>query len=101
VLQEFKSLQIERASMDQMLALVVFGKGLRAEFEARTLPTPEWLTDGLKTLNREIDRQRQDELERRKKQLTAEDAADRTSAERREARKKEMEAIEAALVGSK
>lgn len=101
MLQEFKNLQIERASMDQMLTLSVFGKGLRAEYEARTLPVPEWLRDGLTSLNREIERQRHDELDRRRKELTAEQAADRTQTERRAARKAELDAIEAQLATSK
>lgn len=98
--ERLKNFQVDRLDVGELLELRAVGKLLRVEYEAADVPTPEWLTDSLRTLNTEVDRRRKDELERRLKQLKAEDSADRTASERREDRAKERERIEKALVGS-
>lgn len=90
----------DRSTLEEMLALVTFGKSLRAEYEARGIMVPEWLSEKLRVLNREIESHRRDALELRLKEIRAEQTRLQTPAERREALAKEQEQLEAALAKS-
>ena len=96
-IQELKTFSVDRMDLNEMIYLEADALHLRLAYEHRAIPVPEWLTDKIRELNTEIDRRKRDDLEKRLKELRAADAADMTASERREARKKEREAIEAAL----
>jgi hypothetical protein len=99
-IEELKSFNVDRLSSEEMIFLETDAQRLRAAYEQRAVPAPEWLTDQIHTLNVEIDRRKRDDLEKRKKELLAANAADMTASERREARKIELERIEKELAGT-
>jgi hypothetical protein len=92
-ISELKSFNIDRLDVAEMLMLASDGQRLREMYEARTMPTPEWLTEAVRLLNREIDRRKVDDLEKRLREIQSLDAADMDKQERREARRKERERI--------
>lgn len=96
-LDELKNFNIERLSFEEMILLESDAQRVRAAFEQHTVPQPEWLVDQIRTLNIEIGRRKRDDLEKRRKELNAADAADMSASERREARKAERERIEREL----
>jgi len=69
--------------MDEMLALRMFGKQLRGEYETANIPAPEWLDDKVRQLNREIELRRRDTLEMRLKEIRAQRTQLLTPSERR------------------
>jgi hypothetical protein len=92
-LEEMKNFNTDRASLDEMLLIEDDMNRLRARYENRTLPVPEWLTDQLTTVNTETSRRTRDDLEKRLKELNAADAALLTQAEKRDRIAREREAI--------
>ena len=99
MLEQLRRFDAERASLDDMLALVWFAKALRTEYEARGIMVPEWVSDKLRVLNREIESHRRDALELRLKEIRAEQTRLQTPTERREALAKVQERLEAELAG--
>jgi len=99
-IEELKTFNADRLSVEEMLFLSADAQRLRDAYEARAMPTPEWLGDQLRTLNVEIDRRKRDDMEKRLKELKVADAADMTASERREARRVERERIEKELAGA-
>lgn len=55
----------EGQSLDNMIALSAFGKGLQAEYETHGVDVPSWISDTLKRLTYEIGVRTRDELERK------------------------------------
>lgn len=96
-LEELRNFNVERASLDEMLLVERDLDGLRASYERRAVPTPEWLADQISTLNTEITRRTKDDLERRLKELDAQEAGLMSATEKRERLAKEREAIRARL----
>lgn len=97
MLNELRNFDVERLSMEEMFYLSALGKNLRAEFQNRNMPPPEWLTDQLTKLEREILAKRRDELERRKKEIAGQLATLETHAEKRDRLQRERDELEKAL----
>lgn len=91
-----QNLNLTNFDLDEAIELVTAAEGLRQGYE-KHLASPEWLDDAIRSLNRFIQTQAQDRVELRLRELNQADAADMTASERREARKKEREALEAKL----
>jgi hypothetical protein len=84
MLSQLKNFVVERLDLEEMFYLSALGKLVRAEYVERALTVPEWLTDQLATLDREINARRRDELEREMKQIRAEEAGLETAQDKRE-----------------
>jgi hypothetical protein len=84
LLHALRSFDVDRISLDEAVALGMFAKQLRSEYESRQLDAPEWLTDKIRSLDRWISAHRRDALEARAKEVRAAIAAALTPAERRE-----------------
>ena len=85
---------IQSQSIEDMLLLYAQAKQLRAEYEAFALDEPEWLSDALRLLSREIRLQTEDRLALRLKELEQAERGLMTTGEKREALRKEREALE-------
>lgn len=71
MLNELKRLDVDGIDLEEAMALAMFGKQLRQEFEARNCDAPEWLDNRIRELGREIESKRVDGLERRLKKAQA------------------------------
>jgi hypothetical protein len=93
MLQEFKNFNVDAADLDELIALSAFGKQLRAEFEARQVAVPEYVSDNLNSLAREIDSRVADRRAQRVRELKAQRDSLKTAQERRDAIDKELAAL--------
>src|SRR3954470_2951516 len=84
ILHALRTFDVDRISQDDAVALGMFAKQLRSEYELRQIDAPEWLTDKIRSLDRWIAAHRRDNLELRAKEVRAAIAAAMTPAERRE-----------------
>ena len=71
MLRELKGWDRDRTDMDNAIALLAFGKILKAEYEANQLDPPEWLLDTTRAIKREIEERRRDYKVRELKTLRA------------------------------
>ena len=55
MLEQFKNFNVEGGDLDELVALSAFGKQLRGEFEAQKVAVPEYVSDNLNAIAREID----------------------------------------------
>lgn len=83
MLEQLKRLDIDRISLEEMLALAAFAKSLHAEYDLRNIPSPEWLDDKIRLLNREIGARSRDALEMRLREVRAQQTQLLTPAEKR------------------
>lgn len=97
MLQLLRSFNPDRADLEDMLALIVFARGLRAAHEEFKVAVPEWLDDKIRALNREIVGKTRDALELRLKEVRQAKTQLMTPSERREALAKEEAELEAQL----
>ena len=95
--------ELKNLDLDGVLdpeALVWYATQVRAfqsEFTLRSLTVPEWLDNRARELTREIQRRNSDALQARLKELEAREAALMTTQEKRDAVRAEKEAILAAM----
>ena len=85
MLEALRRFDADRANMEEMLALRAFGRAVVNEFANVAIPAPEWLTDTMTRLGREIDNRRRDELEKRLKEIRASRSTLLTVSEKRAA----------------
>lgn len=97
LLNEFKNFQVDRMDTDDLVALVAFGHQLRDQYEKFGLEVPDFVTDNLKTLTREIKMKTAQTLEARRKSLLAQKEALKTTAERKRDIETELKEVEAQL----
>jgi hypothetical protein len=93
MLQEFKNFNVDSADLDELVALSAFGKQLRTEFEAQKVAVPEYVSDNLNSLAREIDVRVADRRATRIRELKSQRDSLKTAAERREAIDRELAAL--------
>lgn len=93
-MEQFKSFNIERADLDELVSMSAFGRQFRAEHEALNVPIPEFVDDNLRSIRREIDARLADRRAVRIRQLKAERESLKTAAEKRDAIDKELAALE-------
>ena len=78
---------------EDLLVLAATAKLLKAEFTNRSFPTPAWLDDVTRRIERAIEVQTADRRELRLKQIEAEEEALRTREERRARLQAEKDAL--------
>ena len=93
MLQDFKSFNVDAADLDELVALSAFGKQLRGEFEAQKVAVPEYVSDNLNSIAREIDSRMADRRATRVRELKAQRDSLKTAQERRDAIDKELAAL--------
>jgi hypothetical protein len=93
MLQEFKSFNVDAADIDELVALSAFGKQLRGEFEAQKVAVPEYVSDNLNSLAREIDSRMADRRATRIRELKTQRDSLKTAQERRAAIDAELAAL--------
>lgn len=102
VSEQLKNLQFDRLDMDDLIEHSVQARHLIAERENHSLSQPEWLTDVMASLTREIKLKSRDELEKRRKELMAQQSGLETLTEKRERINRELATLDAKLgVGEK
>lgn len=92
-LQKLRNVAVDRIDVDDAIELVTLGRAAASTYTAYQVPTPQWLTDGISTLDAEIKRRRRDMLESRAKEIDANLATLKT----REEKRAELEAERAKL----
>lgn len=97
MLQEFRSFDVNRKSLDELVVLAAFGRQLSEEYEYREIDAPEWLGVQLKTLKREIRNRVADQLERRKRELDLRLESTKSTTEKKQEWLKERRAIDEKL----
>lgn len=93
MLEQFKNFNVEGADVDELVALSAFGKQLRGEFEAQKVAVPEYVSDTLNSIAREIDARMADRRATRIRELKAQRAGLATAQEKRDAIEKELAAL--------
>jgi hypothetical protein len=69
-LDTFRNFNVDGLDIDELVALSVFGRALRAEYETLQLEEPEWVDVQLKALRREIHTRNAQNLEARRREIT-------------------------------
>lgn len=64
-LNRLRTLKADVLQVDDLVELFVFAKNVKAEFEVRKISVPDYIEDGIRTLDREISVRSADDLERR------------------------------------
>lgn len=93
MLDQFKNFNVDAADLDDLVALSAFGKQLRSEFEVQKVAVPEYVSDNLNALAREIDTRLADRRAQRVRELKAQRESLKTAQERRDAIDKELAAL--------
>ncbi len=93
MLDQFQNFDINRSSLEELVALAQFGRALRAEYEALKLDEPEWVGVQLNTLRREINVRSQDAREARIREIDSRLAALKTPDEKKAELLKERERL--------
>lgn len=101
IVQQLKSVDIDRAQIDDVIALLAVGKLLRTEYEARQYSVPEWIDDKIRMMSRYVEMHRRDALELRLKEARAQQATLLTPTEKREKLAADIAAMEAQLAATK
>jgi hypothetical protein len=96
-LNTFKSFSADRMDIDELVALMAFGKSLRAEYDALQMEEPAFVDLQLKSLRREITARTADKLEARKRELTARIDSLKTPAQKKQELEKELATLDKQL----
>ncbi len=99
MLVEFKNFSADRLDVDGLVALLAFGKVLRAEFETQKLEVPEYVGVQIRSLKREIDAKVADKREAERKRLKAQLEALKTPSERKTEIAARLEVLEKEIAG--
>jgi len=97
MLQQLKNLNIERLDLDEGVALAAFGRAMEAEYAHVSAEAPDWLTDNLKALRKEVRQRLQDTLESRLLEVTSRIESLSTVEEKRAKLREEKERLMAKL----
>jgi hypothetical protein len=94
---KLKSYDIDRASVDELIALAALAAAMIAEYQTNQLGAPEWVTTRLKSIRREIKTRVQDQLEAKLAEAKARRESLRTTEEKRTVLDAEIAALTAQL----
>lgn len=83
MLTTLRALNLDRIDIDEMVALKTFGESMRGTYEVQGLATPEWLSDTLDVLGKEIASKRIEQLTRERKLIEAQERTLMTKEEKR------------------
>jgi hypothetical protein len=90
---------IDGVSVDELLALHAFGRGLEGSYKEFQLGTPDWITESLTVLNQEIKAKHRDILSKQLAEAKARRESLRSTEEKRKAVDASIEELEKALNG--
>lgn len=71
MLDSLRNFDANRASIVDMVSLRAYARTVVSEFENFSIEVPEWITNQVKALDRQIVAKRADSLEARKREVTA------------------------------
>lgn len=92
-LEVFKSFNADRMDISELVALMAFGKSLRAEYEKLSLEEPAFVDIQLKSLHREITARTADAKEARRRELASRIDALKTPQQKKAELEKELAAL--------
>jgi hypothetical protein len=95
MLHDFETFDADRCSLEQLVTLAAFGRGLRAEHEALGIEEPEWVGSQLKAVRREVAARNADSIEKRIREKKSRLEALKPPEEKRAALQAEIDALEA------
>jgi hypothetical protein len=101
MVEQLRNVDVDRTQAEDAIALLAFGKLLRAEFERVNYTAPSWLDDKIRLLTRYIEMNRRDTLELRLKQAKAAASQLLTPTERRSKVEAEIAELEKQLSETK
>lgn len=97
--EQLKNFNVDRGSVEEMVALLAFGKMLEAEYESFEdfgIETPDWLTAKLKAIRREIRARHSDNINRKLADAQLRLESLKTPAEKRQAMLAEIKRLQTA-----
>lgn len=94
VLEQLRTVNTDRMSIDDAIAMLAFGKLVQETYESKGLDAPEFVEGAIEKLDAEIDRKRRDYLEMKLKQAKADRETLLTAAERRSKKDAEIARLE-------
>lgn len=97
MLHQFKTFQADRMDLDDLIALAAFGHMLRDQYEKFGLEVPDFVTDNIKAITREVKTKTAATLESRKRELLSRKDALKTPAERKREIEAELKQIDEQL----
>lgn len=97
MLDALRKFNKDNADLDEMMSLSAFGKTLQAEYLTHAVPVPDWLTSTMTTLGHEISSKTKDQLEKRRRELLAQQSGLETAEVKRTRIAKELAEIDAKL----
>ena len=98
MLTELKNFDANRASIDEMVSLRAYGRGLVGEYDEQNVEVPEWVSEALKNLDRQIVAKNADRLEARRKEIKARLENLQTPAEKKAKLRDELKKLDKQLV---
>ena len=96
-LDVFRNFNVDGLDVDELVALSLFGRQLRSEYEALQIEEPEWVDVQLKSLRREIHVRNANALEARRREIDARLDALKTPGQRKTELLNERAAIDKQL----
>ena len=97
MLEKLRTANVDRFDLDELVELSAFARQIRGEYDALSLDQPEWITDASKRISVELKSRMHDNLVRRQKQIKSKLDELKTPTERKDALRKELQAVEKAL----
>lgn len=85
------------SDLDELVLGACTAKLLKAEYEAQSIPVPEWVGEAVEALEREISHRVEDELKRQEKELASELDALKSREEKKEEKQAKLQALRARL----
>jgi hypothetical protein len=97
MLDALKNFDAKRADLPELVELASFGRSLLAEFEALSVEPPDWVTENLTAVRREVKSRNQDRLAAKLKSAKARLETLKTPDEKRKGVETEIAELEAQL----
>lgn len=97
LLQQLKGVQVDGLQLDEAVLLLAIAGKMDEAYQQTVGEAPQWLTDARETLQKEVKSRSQDALEKRLKELEAQEDRLKSAQEKREDIAKERARIEAKL----
>jgi hypothetical protein len=82
MLLEIRKLSVESIDLDEAVAALAMTKSISAEYNVQGVPAPEWLTERIGELDREVKSRKRDYLQRALKAAQARQATLKTREEK-------------------
>ncbi len=96
-LSKLRALDTDRASLDDLVELHAIGRAATLSYQHYSLSTPQWLTDAMERLDKDLQARRKDALLARRRELQNQRDQLRTREERRANIDDELAALERTL----